>query len=390
VAIGEIDAGNSPFRIGRQGAVVAAALAGAGLLILAGAAAGGMRHALIVPVGFFAGLALYHAAFGFTGSWRRFLTDRRGVGLRAQIVMLAATCAVFFPLLDPRLSGDLGLGGFVQPTGLALALGAFLFGIGMQLGGGCGSGTLYAVGGGSTRMAVTLAAFVAGSVVATATFEEWSVWPAAPAVSLVHSLGAPAALALCLSLFALVFAASRIIERRRHGDIEGFGTAGRLFAGPWPLLAGALALAAVNIATLLVSGRPWGITWAFALWGAKLMDAAGVDVESWTYWRGSSAIRDSLLADPTSVMDLALMLGALAAAGLARRFAPQARIPLRSFAAALIGGLLMGYGARLATGCNIGAFFSGVASGSLHGFAWILLAVPGNAVGVRLRPWFGL
>jgi hypothetical protein len=50
----------------------------------------------------------------------------------------------------------------------------------------------------------------------------------------------------------------------------------------------------------------------------------------------------------------------------------------------------MGYGARIAYGCNIGAFFSGVASTSLHGWAWIIAALGGNAMGVRLRPWFGL
>ena len=58
--------------------------------------------------------------------------------------------------------------------------------------------------------------------------------------------------------------------------------------------------------------------------------------------------------------------------------------------AAVIGGLVMGYGARLAYGCNIGAFFSGIASTSLHGWLWIAAALPGNWVGIKLRPWFGL
>jgi hypothetical protein len=44
----------------------------------------------------------------------------------------------------------------------------------------------------------------------------------------------------------------------------------------------------------------------------------------------------------------------------------------------------------LAYGCNIGAFFSGVASGSLHGWVWILCAVAGNLIGIRLRPLFRL
>jgi len=56
----------------------------------------------------------------------------------------------------------------------------------------------------------------------------------------------------------------------------------------------------------------------------------------------------------------------------------------------VIGGLLLGYGSRIAFGCNIGAFFSGVASTSLHGWVWIAAAIPGTVVGVFIRPWFGL
>lgn len=54
----------------------------------------------------------------------------------------------------------------------------------------------------------------------------------------------------------------------------------------------------------------------------------------------------------------------------------------------LLGGLLLGYGARLAYGCNIGAYFSGIASGSVHGWLWLVFAFMGNAIGVKLRPIF--
>ncbi|HEV3141066.1 MAG TPA: YeeE/YedE thiosulfate transporter family protein, partial [Vicinamibacterales bacterium] len=50
----------------------------------------------------------------------------------------------------------------------------------------------------------------------------------------------------------------------------------------------------------------------------------------------------------------------------------------------------LGYGARIAYGCNIGAFFSGIASGSVHGWIWFPCALAGNFAGTRLRPWFGL
>ena len=97
-----------------------------------------------------------------------------------------------------------------------------------------------------------------------------------------------------------------------------------------------------------------------------------------------------VLGDVTSVMDIGLMLGAAAAAGLSGEFRPTLRIPLRQIAASIIGGLLMGYGARIAYGCNIGAYFGGVASGSLHGWAWIVFALAGNWLGTWLRPSFGM
>lgn len=54
----------------------------------------------------------------------------------------------------------------------------------------------------------------------------------------------------------------------------------------------------------------------------------------------------------------------------------------------VIGGLMLGYGARLAFGCNIGAYFGGIASGSLHGWVWLVAAFAGNMLGVKLRPFF--
>jgi len=164
-------------------------------------------------------------------------------------------------------------------------------------------------------------------------------------------------------------------------------------AGPWPLAAGAIGLAVVNIATLTIGGRPWGVTSAFALWGAKWFAALGIDVASWSYWAAPAqavALKSSVLMDVTSVMDFGIILGALLAAILAGRFAPVWTISGRSTAAAVIGGLLLGYGARIAYGCNIGAYFSGIASGSLHGWLWLVAAFIGNIAGTSLRPMFDL
>jgi uncharacterized membrane protein YedE/YeeE len=65
-------------------------------------------------------------------------------------------------------------------------------------------------------------------------------------------------------------------------------------------------------------------------------------------------------------------------------------VPPRSLLAAVVGGLMLGYGARLAYGCNIGAYFSGIASASMHGWLWLVGAFLGSVLGTYLRPWFGL
>ena len=56
--------------------------------------------------------------------------------------------------------------------------------------------------------------------------------------------------------------------------------------------------------------------------------------------------------------------------------------------AALGGGLVMGYGSRLAFGCNIGALFSGTASLSLHGWVYLVSLGLGALVGIRLADIF--
>ena len=122
----------------------------AGLAIALGAwllnASFGWRIAALFVVGAAAGVVLYHAAFGFTSAWRVFIADGRGAGLRAQMLMLAVTCAVFFPLLAAGEAFGTRLNGLVQPVGVPVLVGAFMFGIGMQLGGGCASGTLFTRG----------------------------------------------------------------------------------------------------------------------------------------------------------------------------------------------------------------------------------------------------
>ncbi len=355
-------------------------------------------QALLFIIGGLMGAALYHGSFGFTGGWRRMVVERRGRGMRAQLLMIGVTAVAFFPLLALGNVGGQPLVGATAPVGVSVLVGAALFGLGMQLGGGCGSGTLFTVGGGSSRMLVTLAFFIAGAVGGTAHLPWWLEQPSLPPISLGTTLGVPLGLLVTIIGLLAVAILTVVTERRRWGTLEEVKAPprrglDRLLLGPWPLVGAGLLLAALNVATLLVAGHPWSITYGFGLWGAKLAQAVGVPVAGWEFWTWPAqarALSDTVLADVTSVMDFGIILGAALAACLAGRFAPKVAVPLLSLLAAAIGGLLMGYGARLSFGCNIGALFSGIASGSVHGWLWFAAAFAGSMVGIKARPLFGL
>jgi hypothetical protein len=374
-----------------QSHVVAAAstLLGGGVAVLA--AEYGARHAALFLVGAGCGVTLFHAAFGFTAAYRSLVTMGDGRGLRAQLLMLAIATVLFAPVLATGRGLGVEASGALAPASISVLVGAFIFAIGMQLGDGCGSGTLFHLGSGRAPLAVTLVGFLAGSVIATFHMSFWWSLPSLGEVSLGRALGWTPAAALQLAILGLIALASlrrNSLPTARAPLTPPTSIAFRFVRGPWSLAAGAVALALLNLVTLLVAGHPWTITWAFSLWGGKIVQAAGVDLSSTPFWTGEferAALAAPVFADVTSIMDIGLVLGACLAAGLAGRFGSSRRIPPRLAVAGLIGGLLLGYGARIAYGCNIGAMFSGIASTSLHGWLWGAAALLGTPIGVRLR-----
>ena len=388
--------GLPPVTADRIPLLVAAAMLLAGFVLITWQV--DLRQGALFLIGGSLGVALYHGSFGFTGGWRRMVVERRGRGMRAQMLAIGVAALAMIPLVAAGTLGGQSLVGALAPVGVSVVFGAAIFGLGMQLGGGCGSGTLFTVGGGSARMLVTLVFFIVGAVVGTAHLPFWLQLPALPAISLGSELGVGFALAVTILGLALVALVTALIEKRVHGALETEPVPTRagwswIVRGPWPLVGAGLVLALLNIATLLLAGHPWSITYGFGLWGAKLAQAVGIDVASWEFWTWpaqAQALQSSVLADTVSVMDFGLVLGAALAAALAGKFAPKASLPLGSLLAAVVGGLLMGYGARLSFGCNIGALFSGIATGSLHGWVWFAAAFVGSFVGIGLRPVFGL
>ena len=364
---------------GRDWPFLVAAVAATAVLVALVALDGQPASAALILGGFGLGVAFLRAEFGFTAAWRRFIVRGEAGGLIATLVLTAVAAIVIVPVaaLVP------GFGGTVAPLGPSLVIGALVFGIGMQLANGCGSGTLYAAGGGSGRMLVTLAFFIAGSVLGSLHLPAfYGLGGIDPIVAGQH-LGAWGGLAAALASIAVVAAVIAAIALWR----------GASAAPSKPMLIGALAIGILAIIVFFAGGHPWSITFGFTVWGGKIATAMGFDLSGAEFWQWPGpkrALAESVLTDTSSLTDFGMILGAMAAAAVSRPFARAPWPPWRSLAAAALGGLLIGWGARLGFGCNIGAFVGGIASGSLHGWIWFLAALPGCLVGIRLRPLFGL
>lgn len=356
--------------------------------------------ATLAGLGVALGVALFHSRFGFTSAWRQLVAVGQGRALQAHMLMLAIA-VLGFSIVIANGSAFFGAtpGGFVAPITLGLFVGAFLFGLGMQLGGSCASGTLFATGSGHIGVIVTLTGFVVGSGLGVAGTGFWTgdgpgFVKFADPFSFTQKYGSVGGTVFVLALLGVVaLIAEAIIRRRRPPRIEQPPTAdgwARILRGSWPLWVGAIALAVLNIGVLLVTGRPWGVTSAFRTWASKIMDGVGVDVASWSYWTDRPGLKESLFTDNTTVANFGIIVGALTASAAAGGFALVRRVPRRHIVAGLAGGVLMGYGATFASGCNIGAYFSGIASGSAHGWIWAAFALVGTWVGLKARPLFGL
>lgn len=346
------------------------------LLIFGTFATAGPRSAFLMIIGLGFGLVLEGLRFGFTGPWRAIVSDRDGRGLSAQLLAVALSAVFIFPLLAMFPTE---LAGAYAPIGIAMVVAAFIFGFCMQIVMGCGSGTLVNAGSGNAIAALALIGFIAGSFLGSVHLEWWTSLGSLPVYTVQGLFGSSAGLVLTLCGLALV--AGLVYWRA----LPGKRLPGRRLLLAAVLLAG---LAALN---MLVAGQSWGVVYGLGLWGAKLVSASGADLSSSVFWGApahAQRLSQSLLTDVTSLTNIGLIVGAFVVMRWRRTRAAQvAPLTLKSWLIVGLAGIVLGYSARVAFGCNVGAYFSGISTGSLHGWAWFVAAFGGSIIGVRLRPY---
>ena len=335
------------------------------------------RQALLLLVGVGLGWGLAAARFGFTTGWRILVEQRDPSGVYGQIILLALLAAVSMPMLAhfPETHAALG------PPSISLLVGAFVFGLCMQIADGCGSGTLYKAGLGVPLNMGILPLFALGSFLGSVHLNGWLALGATEPVGLVQSFGATGALLATLAALTMVAVAVGLWSGQRFS----------LRRMPRRWVGGAVVLALFAALNLLIAGQPWGVVYGFGLWAAKGATALGLfDPTQNAFWSDpghAQRLSQTLLLDVTSITNIGILAGALWVAP--KR--PQDARPLTGaqWAVGLLAGFVLGYSSRLAFGCNVGAMVSGISTGSLHGWIWVPMAFLGTLIGIRVRRRFG-
>jgi uncharacterized membrane protein YedE/YeeE len=330
-----------------------------------------IRQAVLFLVGIGMGAALAGARFGFTTGWRQLLEQRDPRGVTGQLVLLALASVLCLPLLSQYSELTAALG----PPSVSLLIGAFVFGLTMQIADGCGSGTLYKAGLGIPLNMGILPLFAFGSFLGSVHVGDWLTLGQIEPIGLVTVFGGTQALLITL---AGLLAAGLLV---------------RAWVGPGRIwwdrkwLVGAVALAVLATLNLVIAGQPWGVVYGFGLWAAKLVNAAGLfDPTANAFWSqagNAQRLTESVLMDITSITNIGILGGALWISAKATTAAQP--LTTQQWAVGLLAGFLMGYSSRLAFGCNIGAMLSGISTGSVHGWIWVPLALMGTMIGIRVR-----
>lgn len=324
----------------------------------------GHRTAAIATIGVLLGMVLMATRFSFSAAFAGWLGGERRT-LAAHAVMLLSGSLVFAALLtfEPGLKPN------VYPLGMGVVAGGFLFGVGMQLAAACASSSLYLTGNGSLNAVLILAAFMVGTLPGEAhrlAFWSHGAWPP---FSLLEHWGWLGVVGQCVVLSGVAWFAVR------HQKVDR------------PLWLAAGLLGVLNGLVLLLSGKPWGVSTAIAGWAYEAAHSLGWPVGPVS--RGVAHMAEvGLVRHPASLLNGAVMAGAMAWSLGQGSWRPRLDVRPLVLLGQLIGGLLMGYGSRIVPGCNIGAYFSGIASFSVHGWLWLAMALCGSAAGLRLKTWF--
>lgn len=401
-----------------------------GILILFGLVLFGIYlHSLekTLPVYLFAGVILGYiltrSRFGFAGGIKRIYMRGEGSLSKALIVLILVTAFVTMGIqwkaaAEGAVPAYLALDGMdiipgttnVYFTNIATIIGGFIFGVGMMLAGGCGSGTLADFGEGSGRALIAFVFFVIGAGpghYARGLIDQTAIGQLGVQLHLPQILGYFGAFLVTVALLGIIYWLVIRYENRRkkegtyldpRGDYEvieqplpeekprgifSYQTYHKLFVERWNFTVGAMVLAFAALFVLVTTGKNWGVSSPLVTWNVAFFQSLGIKFPVEYFGSHIEKVNAGLLSDGGTIRNIGMLLGCSVALLLANRFKFDFAFNKKDAAYFALGGFMLGFGARFGLGCNIGAMYAAISSFSISGWFFLLSMSLGGIVGLK-------
>ena len=377
--------------------------------------AAGLKQDLAIYwlVGISTGFTLQRSRLCFASGFRDIFLMRQGhtmkgilVGLGISIIGFSVIMSTIYPVPNGiSIPND----AHILPVGLATITGGLLFGIGMVLAGGCVSGSLYRMGEGYLTSWVTIIGVTIGTFLLNQTWNWW--WDLSintdPLIWLPNHFGYGPTILISLALiFIFYLLIIKIESSAPKFNIPIIKSASnttqnsnflqllsplykKIFKDGWSPIIGATTLGFINI-LLFIKFAPLGVVGEISRWGSYagniigypipplkgLSDLAGCSLEE--------MVQGAFYAHNSFFLNSGIIIGSFSGAVIANEFKLRISRSKMRYTQSLIGGVIMGYGAGLAIGCTIGAFFSAIPSLALSGWLFAISLLIGAYIGSKI------
>lgn len=374
--------------------------------------------------GFGLGYTLTRSRFGFAGGIKRIYV--RGEGSLTKALLIAfATATLLYGAVQWYASTKGAIPAFLAKNGEAIIpgtqnvfmtnigtiVGGFVFGIGMIIAGGCASGTLADFGEGEGHALIAFPLFILGTIPGhylREVIDRNPIGKIGVRAHLPQYFGYLGSIVITIGGLIILYGFTKRYENKRksegtyldpksdYEDFEkeltdnltaspwGIALYHKIFVERWSFKTGAFILSIISACLIIFNQKAWGVTSAFTKIAVWFVGLFGIHFEDKAFSSINKAVSSGLLTDAGVILDIGIVFGSFLAFLLAGRFKLNLSFNKTNALLFALGGLLMGFGSRLAKGCNIGALYSSLPNFSISGWIFMLAISLGAVAGLKL------
>lgn len=355
-----------------------------------------------ILLGLALGYVLVRGAFGFAGSINRAMRFNSLKLMRALMLMFVITSfgvAIIY--------GAMGVENFmpwINKINAGLIIGGILFGFGMAFSSCCASGAMTDGVVNPSKLLVVTLGFGTGILLGFP-LQNNATWVKDGATVALYSfssnpiVGLVIALVITCALALLVVKITYMIEKKwadegkvsscKSEELSGEynTTVEKVFEKPYSLTTAAILISIIFLIMILLTKNGWGASTPYGFWVGKGLIALGMDPQTLGQFTGQGAefFQTKLFSGqgPSSVgiQNVFIFVGGVVAALTMNTYAPSFKLSGKEVAFFLLGGIVMGFGTRLANGCNVGALYTPIANFSLSGWIFLVVMTIGGILG---------